>query len=240
MLLVVPTDGAVTAALRSSPLGDVPARLTVTDRTPFPFRHPVRGLVQLSGWVDAGRRVRRHAAGARLRRRLAVRQPVRRGPQRHAGAAGPGGGAARGGRGDDRRRARRLPGRPPRRGEPRGERADGRALRGADPARDPGAAVGRPAATTSGCSASTASASASGCRAAAAATTCACRSPRRWTVRPGSPRVDLLGCGPACDLAGPRPVTQISRGQAARDSSARAASAFSKHSCGGCTSPAPT
>ena len=36
VLLVVPTDGVVTTALRDSPLGDVPARLTVTDRTPFP------------------------------------------------------------------------------------------------------------------------------------------------------------------------------------------------------------
>jgi hypothetical protein len=51
VLLVVPTDGAMTAALGSSPLGDVPARLTVTDRTPFPVPHAVRGLVQLSGWV---------------------------------------------------------------------------------------------------------------------------------------------------------------------------------------------
>jgi hypothetical protein len=51
VLLVVPQDGAVTTALRNSPVGDVPARLTVTDRTPFPLRHPVRGLVQLSGWV---------------------------------------------------------------------------------------------------------------------------------------------------------------------------------------------
>jgi hypothetical protein len=51
VLLVVPTDGAVMTALGNSPLGDVPARLTVTDRTPFPLRHPVRGLVQLSGWV---------------------------------------------------------------------------------------------------------------------------------------------------------------------------------------------
>ncbi|TFV73006.1 DUF2470 domain-containing protein [Blastococcus sp. CT_GayMR19] len=51
VLLVVPTDGPVTMALRGSPLGDVPARLTVTDRTPFPLSHPVRGLVRLSGWV---------------------------------------------------------------------------------------------------------------------------------------------------------------------------------------------
>jgi hypothetical protein len=63
VLLVVPTDGAVTTALRASPLGDVPARLTVIDRSPFPLRHPVRGLLQLSGWVtpvaedDVGRLV---------------------------------------------------------------------------------------------------------------------------------------------------------------------------------------
>jgi len=52
VLLVVPTEGAVTAALRESPLGDVPARLTVTDRTPVPLPHPVRGLVELSGWIQ--------------------------------------------------------------------------------------------------------------------------------------------------------------------------------------------
>jgi hypothetical protein len=51
VLLVVPLDGAVTAALHESPLGDVPARLIVVDRTPFPLRHPVRGLLQLSGWL---------------------------------------------------------------------------------------------------------------------------------------------------------------------------------------------
>ncbi|WP_116452225.1 DUF2470 domain-containing protein [Blastococcus litoris] len=51
VLLVVPTSGEVTTALGHSPVGDVPARLTVTGRAPFPLRHPVRGLVQLSGWV---------------------------------------------------------------------------------------------------------------------------------------------------------------------------------------------
>jgi hypothetical protein len=51
VLLVVPTDGVVTTTLRNSPLGDVPARLTITDRTPFPLPHPVRGLVQLTGWI---------------------------------------------------------------------------------------------------------------------------------------------------------------------------------------------
>ncbi|TQN35671.1 hypothetical protein FHU33_4899 [Blastococcus colisei] len=51
VLLVVPTSGEVMAALARSPLGDVPARLTVIDRAPLPLRHPVRGLVQLSGWI---------------------------------------------------------------------------------------------------------------------------------------------------------------------------------------------
>ncbi|SEL94902.1 hypothetical protein SAMN04515665_12415 [Blastococcus sp. DSM 46786] len=51
VLLVVPTGGGVMTALRGSPLGDVPARLTVADRAPFPLRHPVRGLVQLTGWL---------------------------------------------------------------------------------------------------------------------------------------------------------------------------------------------
>ncbi|SNR60698.1 hypothetical protein [Blastococcus mobilis] len=51
VLVVVPIDGAVMDALRNSPLGDVPARLIVTDRTPFPLPHPVRGLLQLSGWI---------------------------------------------------------------------------------------------------------------------------------------------------------------------------------------------
>ena len=51
VLLVVPADGAVMSALGTSPTGDIPARLTVIDRTPFPLRHPVRGLLQMSGWV---------------------------------------------------------------------------------------------------------------------------------------------------------------------------------------------
>jgi hypothetical protein len=51
VLLVVPTSGELMTALAHSPLGDVPARLTVTDRAPLPLRHPVRGLVQLSGWI---------------------------------------------------------------------------------------------------------------------------------------------------------------------------------------------
>ena len=49
--VVVPSDGRPATALRTSPLGDLPARLTVTDRAPFPVRHPVRGQVELSGWL---------------------------------------------------------------------------------------------------------------------------------------------------------------------------------------------
>ena len=49
--VVVPTGGRLAAALRESPLGDLPARLTVTDRTPFAVQHPVRGQVGLSGWL---------------------------------------------------------------------------------------------------------------------------------------------------------------------------------------------
>ncbi|TFV48913.1 DUF2470 domain-containing protein [Blastococcus sp. TF02A-35] len=51
VLLVVPAAGGAAAALQASPLGDVPARLTVTDRAPLELRHPVRALVQLSGWL---------------------------------------------------------------------------------------------------------------------------------------------------------------------------------------------
>ncbi|MCA0146958.1 DUF2470 domain-containing protein [Blastococcus sp. LR1] len=51
VLLVVPSSGGVVDALRGSPLGDAPARLTVTDRSPLPLAHPVRGLVQLAGWL---------------------------------------------------------------------------------------------------------------------------------------------------------------------------------------------
>ncbi|MBM7806781.1 hypothetical protein JOD57_002618 [Geodermatophilus bullaregiensis] len=51
VLVVVPADGRLAAALRTSPLGDLPARLTVVDRSPFAVRHPVRGQVELSGWL---------------------------------------------------------------------------------------------------------------------------------------------------------------------------------------------
>ncbi len=51
VLVVVPADGRVVTALRASPEGDLPARLTVTDRAPFAVASPVRGRVELSGWL---------------------------------------------------------------------------------------------------------------------------------------------------------------------------------------------
>ena len=38
-------------ALAGSPVGDLPARLTVTDRAPSLPRQPVRALVELAGWL---------------------------------------------------------------------------------------------------------------------------------------------------------------------------------------------
>lgn len=53
VLLVVPAEGGAVDALRGSLLGDGPARLVVTERAPLPLRHPVRGLVHMTGWVTA-------------------------------------------------------------------------------------------------------------------------------------------------------------------------------------------
>ena len=145
VLLVVPQDGAVTTALRDSPVGDVPARLTVTDRTPFPLRHPVRGLVQLSGWVtpvpaDDVPRLLLDFADAYPCDSLfdvglsatLVRLDLAEVLLEEAGVSAdvePG----------------RLPGRPPGRDQQWGERAHGGRVRGAQPADRPRAAVGRPA-----------------------------------------------------------------------------------------------
>ncbi|MGY1739668.1 MULTISPECIES: DUF2470 domain-containing protein [unclassified Blastococcus] len=51
VLLLVPADGEVTAAVRDSPQRDVSALLMVSDRAPVPLRDPVRGQVWLSGWL---------------------------------------------------------------------------------------------------------------------------------------------------------------------------------------------
>ncbi|MGY1619777.1 DUF2470 domain-containing protein [Geodermatophilus sp. SYSU D00691] len=51
VLLVVPRDGGLVTAVRSSPLGDLPVRVTVTDRAPLPLRNPVRGRLEMVGWL---------------------------------------------------------------------------------------------------------------------------------------------------------------------------------------------
>lgn len=48
-LVVVPCAGPLLPALSASPVGDLPARLTVTDRSPST---PVRALVELAGWLS--------------------------------------------------------------------------------------------------------------------------------------------------------------------------------------------
>jgi len=51
VLLVVPTDGDVCAAVRGSVDGDLAALLMVTDHAPVPLREPVRAQAWLSGWL---------------------------------------------------------------------------------------------------------------------------------------------------------------------------------------------
>ncbi|WP_409332102.1 DUF2470 domain-containing protein [Trujillonella humicola] len=51
VLLVVPRSGGLADAVRRSPLGDLPARLTVTRRSALPLRDPVRGRLELAGWL---------------------------------------------------------------------------------------------------------------------------------------------------------------------------------------------
>jgi hypothetical protein len=51
VLLVVPTDGEVCTAVRSSADGDLAALLMVTDHAPVPLREPVRAQAWLSGWL---------------------------------------------------------------------------------------------------------------------------------------------------------------------------------------------
>jgi len=50
-LVVVPCAGPLLPALAGSPVGDLPARLTVTDRAPSRLGQPVRALVELAGWL---------------------------------------------------------------------------------------------------------------------------------------------------------------------------------------------
>jgi hypothetical protein len=51
VLVVVPTDGEVCTAVRSSADGDLAALLMVTDHAPVPLREPVRAQAWLSGWL---------------------------------------------------------------------------------------------------------------------------------------------------------------------------------------------
>ncbi|MGY1815535.1 DUF2470 domain-containing protein [Blastococcus sp. SYSU D00820] len=51
VLLVVPRSGDLVRALTASPLGDLPARLTVTRKALLPMRDPVRAQLELRGWL---------------------------------------------------------------------------------------------------------------------------------------------------------------------------------------------
>ena len=55
VLLVVPSDGEVRAAVADAPDGDLAALVLVTDHAPVPLRDPVRAQVWLSGWLTAVR-----------------------------------------------------------------------------------------------------------------------------------------------------------------------------------------
>jgi hypothetical protein len=51
VLLVVPSEGEVCAAVTGSADGDLAALVLVTDHAPVPLRDPVRAQVWLSGWL---------------------------------------------------------------------------------------------------------------------------------------------------------------------------------------------
>ena len=51
VLVLVPADGEVAAALDRAPDRDVSALLMVSDRAPVPLRDPVRATLWLSGWL---------------------------------------------------------------------------------------------------------------------------------------------------------------------------------------------
>ena len=62
VLVIVPTDGEVCAAVRGSADGDLAALVMVTDHAPVPLKEPVRAQVWLSGWLTPVRDADRRAA----------------------------------------------------------------------------------------------------------------------------------------------------------------------------------
>ncbi|MFW3171663.1 DUF2470 domain-containing protein [Geodermatophilus sp. CPCC 206100] len=53
VLVAVPRSGGLAAAVHRSPERDLPARLTVTCRSPLPLRNPLRARLELAGWLTA-------------------------------------------------------------------------------------------------------------------------------------------------------------------------------------------
>jgi hypothetical protein len=62
VLLVVPTDGEVCAAVTGVADGDLAALVLVTDHAPLPLRDPVRAQAWLSGWLAPVRPADQRAA----------------------------------------------------------------------------------------------------------------------------------------------------------------------------------
>ncbi|MGY1738391.1 DUF2470 domain-containing protein [Geodermatophilus sp. SYSU D00684] len=62
VLVLVPADGEVAAALEAAPDRDVSALLMVSDRAPVPLRDPVRATLWLAGWLTPVPEVDRRAA----------------------------------------------------------------------------------------------------------------------------------------------------------------------------------
>jgi hypothetical protein len=62
VLVLVPADGEVAAALDAAPARDVSALLMVSDRAPVPLRDPVRATLWLSGWLTPVPEADRRAA----------------------------------------------------------------------------------------------------------------------------------------------------------------------------------